>query len=455
MTAPLPHPLGGSGTRPSIAALVFAAAIPVIFLHAHYQPSLTVGPVTANLTDLGIAAVAAAAIVEGVRRGFGPLRAGIAVWAPLLAFLVWILLSLGWARHFDPSYRLTSHLVSASKFAEYTVLAPAVPLILRRQVDRRALVWAVVLWSSFLTLIAVLQFLGLVDEFKGRRPGQREPSYIGVHDLGAFSGAALSIAFASLLLGNSRRARTIVAAAAGAIGIAVAAALDSVGGMWLAVVVAWGLARRRASIGIVPVLALVAICGITTVGAVSLRGSAITQFLRFLGIKPETRQTQQNIQTYAHRTLLGYIGLKIWVAHPVVGVGWQESEAEKAYGPTLPAAHRRFASEAPQSFPSPQHPWGVQNGIIQTLADLGIVGLLLLASAVGAALVILTRTAGRGPPQSAGTAIMTSGWIIFAIAVFTGSGLLPGLPVDALLWLGLGLAASSYATVHTADPLAR
>jgi hypothetical protein len=442
VTASLLPSLRSSAARPSVATLVFAVAIPVIFLHPHYQPSLTFGGVTANLTDVGIAAVAIAAIVEGVRRGFTPLRAGISVWMPLVAFVVWILLSLIWARRFDPTYALGSHLVSAAKFAEYVVLAPAVPLIVRRPADRRALLWAVVIWSSFLTLIAVLQFLGLVNEFKGRRPGQREPSFIGVHDLGAFSGAALSIAFAGLLLRSRRTGRTVAAGLTGAVGIAVAAALDSVGGMWLTAVVAWGIARRRASAGIKPALALAAICGVATVGAVSLRGSAIEQFLRFLGIKPETRQTQQDIQTYAHRTLLGYIGLKIWVAHPLIGVGWQESAEEKAYGPVLPAAHRRFSTEAPQSFPAPQHPWGVQNGIIQTLADLGIVGLLLLAAAVGAALTIAGRAVNRGPPQSVGPAIISCGWIIFAIAVFTGSGLLPGLPVDALLWLGLGLAIS-------------
>jgi hypothetical protein len=425
-----------------VSAVVLSAAIPFVFLHAHYQPSVSIGALTIDLTDLALLGVAVAAVADGARHGFGPLRNGIALWGPLIAFLLWLFSSLLWARNLDPGYALGSHLVSASKFAEYTVLAPAAVLALRREVDRRLLLWAVVGWSCFLTLIAVLQFVGVVDEFKGRRPEQREPSYIGVHDLGAFSGAALSIAFATLVLRVRERGAAIAGGVAGAVGIAVAAALDSVGGMWLGAVVSWALARRRMRIDVRRTLALIVICAVVTTGAVALRGSAITQFLRFVGIKPETHQTQADIQTYAHRTLLGYIGLKIWLDHPVLGVGWQESAERAAYGPILPAAHRRFSSESPRSFPSPEHPWGVQNGIVQTLADLGVVGLLLLAAAVAAGIRAAVRAARVGSPTVTHAAIVSTGWAIFAIAVFTGSGLLPGLPVDALLWLSLGVAVS-------------
>jgi hypothetical protein len=84
----------------------------------------------------------------------------------------------------------------------------------------------------------------------------------------------------------------------------------------------------------------------------------------------------------------------------------------------------------------------VQNGIVQTLSDLGIVGLALLALAIGAALRLLTRVALRAPPELAREALLGIGWLIIAIAVFTGTGLLPGVTVDAQLWLGLGLAVA-------------
>ncbi len=302
-------------------------------------------------------------------------------------------------------------------------------------------------WSAFLSLIAVLQFLGLVHEFKGRRPEQREPSYIGVHDLGAFSGAALSVGFASLLLGLRRRegrAGTV----SGAFGIAIAAALDSVGGMLLTAAAAFALVRRRGPVSWRRVLGMALVCALVTVAAVSLRGAAIRSFLQFLGITPAA-QKERNIETYAQRTLLVYIGVEIFVHHPVLGVGWQGSELPHAFDPYLAQAHRRFPRAAPQSFPSRAHLWGVQNGIVQTLADLGVVGGVVLAALLLATLRLLVRVAARGPPDLLWWSLVGTGLLFFAFAVFTGSGLLPGLPVDALLWLSVGLAVSLHNSLTT------
>src|SRR5581483_4990377 len=412
--------------RPSPAAVVLALAVPFIFLHAHYQPSVSAGPVNADLTDFAILAAVVAAFVSGLREGFGPLRGNRRVWGPLVTFCLVLLASLGWARHLDPSYWLKDHLVSALKFVEYAFLAAAAPLALRRSVDRRVFFWLVILWSTFLTLIAVLQFLGLVNEFKGRRPEQREPSYIGVHDLGAFSGAALSLGFASLLL-RLRRREGPWAALTGAFGIAIAAALDSVGGMIVTALAGIALVRRRGPIALGRIATVIAICALVTLGAVTLRGSAIKAFLRFLGVSAAAKQETQ-IQTYAQRTLLAYIGVEIWIHHPVLGVGWQESELPHGFEPYLARARARFPNAAPQSFPSKAHTWGVQNGIVQTLSDLGIVGGLLLLLIVLATLRLFIRVAARGPPELVWESVAGTGWLIFALAVFTGSGLLPGLP---------------------------
>lgn len=426
--------------RPSPAALVLALAVPFVFLHVHYQPSVSAGPVDADLTDFAILAAVVAAAVDGLRHGFAPLRGHRVVWASLVGFQVLVLASLLWARGADPGYSLESHLVSALKFVEYAFLAAAVPLALRREEDRRAFAWAILAWSAFLTLIAVLQFLGVVDEFEGRRPEQREPSYIGIHDLGAFSGAALSIGFASILLGW-RRLEGRWGATTGAIGIAVAAALDSVGGMILTAVAAFALARRRGPVPLKRIVAVALLCVAVSVAAVSLRGAAIRSFLQFLGISPATK-AETHIQTYAQRTVLGYIGLQIFVHHPLLGVGWQESELPHAFEPFLARARARFPNAAPQSFPSRTHTWGVQNGIIQTLADLGVVGGLVLAVLLAATVRLLVRVAARGPPPLLWWSLAGTGMLVFAFAVFTGTGLLAGLPVNALLWLSVGLAVS-------------
>jgi hypothetical protein len=429
-----------SGASP--AALVLALAVPFIFLHAHYQPHVHAGQVDVDLTDLAMLAALLAGLRDGRARGFEPLRRAVSIWVPLVAFLALVLLSLLWARHDDPQYGLGSHLVSGLKFCEYAVLAPAAALALRTRDDRRVFLWAVALWTSFLSLIALLQFIGLVDEFQGRRAEQREPSYIGIHDLGALAGAALCMLFAAIVL-PPVRLRPRVAGVAGAFGVALAAAFDAVGGTIVAAIAIWGLARTRVRIGPVRTLALAALCAVVAVAAIQLRSNTIVSFLSFLGVKaPPQGQVNGGVESWQQRVLLGYIGVKIWQDHPLLGAGWQASELPHAFAPHLAAAHRRFSSQPPQAFPSPQHEWGVQNGVVQTLADLGVAGLLLLAAFFVATFRLLLRVALRAPPALARQALAATGWVVLSLAVFTGTGLLAGAVVDGQIWLGLGLAAA-------------
>jgi hypothetical protein len=86
--------------------------------------------------------------------------------------------------------------------------------------------------------------------------------------------------------------------------------------------------------------------------------------------------------------------------------------------------------------------WGVQNGIVQTLSDLGLVGAIVLAVTLVLVLRLIVRVAARGPPELLWGALVAFGFLAFAFAVFTGSGLLPGITVDAQLWLAVGLAVS-------------
>ena len=418
-------------SRVGLGPLVLAAALPLLFLHRQYQPSLTTRGVTLTLADLGLVAVVVAAIAAGLRGGFAPLRRAHAVWIALVLFAIWMFASLVWARHNDAGYALGSHVVSSGKFLEFMLLAPAVPLILRRRDERRLFFGAFVLWSTFLTVIAILQFVGVVNEFEGRRPLQREPSYVGVHELGAISGAALALALVAIVVGRWRRF-SLLALLAGGLGVALAAALDSVGGMVAAAVTVWAVARARERVPLRRVAALAVVVAAVGIAAVSLRGSAVTAFLEFLGVRAQDQNTQTHVQTYAHRTLLGYIGVKIWLDHPVVGAGWQESAQPAAFTPHLAAAHRRFPTEPAEAFPARAHEWGVQNGIIQTLADLGVVGLGLLLAGLVAAFRLAVRAGSLVAPA----------WLWVAFAVFTGTGLLAGASVNVLLWLAVGLAVS-------------
>ena len=99
----------------------------------------------------------------------------------------------------------------------------------------------------------------------------------------------------------------------------------------------------------------------------------------------------------------------MWLDHPIVGAGWQVSLEPSGFRPYLAAAHRRFPNEPPEAFPSDEHRWGVQNGVIQTLSDLGLVGLVLLVGAIVAGARIAWRTAPRGGDDADAGAVASDG----------------------------------------------
>jgi hypothetical protein len=410
--------------------LVPAAAIPLLFLHVRYQPHVSLGRIDVFGSDVAAAVTVGAAIVAGIWWGFEPLRRARVLWAVAGSLLVLYGASCFW----DPLGHVSRNLITAAKLAEYALLSPAVVLLLRRRVDVERFLLAFVGWSAAASGWGLLQFLGLVNEFSGKRPGQREVSFLGIHDFAGFSAAALALAFAGIALGD-RRLLVVVAAVAGTIGSILAASAFAFSGI-LVVVVLVAVAGRRA--GTLTVRRAVAVAAITLAvggGVFELRASDATRFFSFLGHAKPTAVTSEDVQTGSQRVLLGYIGLRIWEAHPVFGIGLEGSK--DGYKPYIAAAKRRFPHQAPTAFPSPERRLGVQNLWIQTLADVGIVGLLLTVGTFAAGLLMALRARKAGLP-----ALVAASWILVAAATWNAVGLIAGLPLDALTWLGFGLAAT-------------
>jgi O-antigen ligase len=429
----------------SLGPVVLAAAIPILFLHVKYQPGFGLGfggtTIDAYLSDFAVLAVVVAAIVRGRRDGFAPLRAGRSVWIAMGLFLAWVFVEVAYGRAHDPSYAWRAHGVTAVKFAEYALLAPAVPLLLRRTRDLVLPLWSLTLWSLFATVIGIAQFFGADIFFRGA-VGHRQASFLSSADFAALSSATLLVGLVALAvprLGLGRRLAAI-ATPAGVVGMIVAGAMASVAGLAAALVaLALVLAIRR-EIEPRRIGAVAAIAAAVVMGAVAIRGSDLDAFGRFLGAKPgSAAEPAAKVQTYAHRTLLAWIGFEIWKDNPVLGVGWQGSGEPSSFEPYLGRAHERFPNEPALAFPSAESRYGVQNVWIQALADLGVIGLLLWVAVFATALWTGCKAAVR---LGAGPALLGVTWTALLIWLWTAQGYFAGIPLDALTWLALGLTAT-------------
>jgi O-antigen ligase len=426
------------------ASIVLAAALPVLFLHVDYQPGVTLhlGSASAHvvLSDVAVLAVAAVALAAGIRHGFAPLRAGRPVWIAGGLFLADVAAGSAYPRLWSSGYDWATHAVTAAKFAEYGLLALAVPLLLRTRRDVDIVLVTLVAWSVAATVAGLAQIFG-ADILEAWAAGRRQPSFLGHHDFASLSGAALTVCLVGLALRPVWRPPTrllAVAGLSGTIGIVVSASVADAVGLAAAAAALVLAARLRRWLDLRRAGAIAGIVAIVLGGVFVMRADTINQFLRFVGI--ERARAQNGVQSYVQRTLLVYIGWRIFEDNPVGGAGWQASSEYRVYGPYLAAAHREFPGTPEQAFPSPKHPWGVQNAFVQAMSDLGIVGLVTFLGLLVTALVVTARTALRAPPAVAVTALVALVWLVVVVGVLSALGLVAGIPTDALLWIALGLA---------------
>jgi len=430
-------------TSISARSAVLSLALLPLFLHVDWQPgvSLDVGStaVAIELSDVAVLAVLVTALAAGRREGFGALRRGLRLWLAAGALVAWIVAATLYGPLVIDGYPTLENLVTAAKFLEYALLAPAVALLVRSRDDLRLPLAALVGWCALAVLVGLAQFFG-VDVLDAWAPGRRQPSFLGHHDLAALAGAVLLAGLAALLLvpRESPRGRA-VALVAGTVGLVLAAAVASLLGLALAgaalgvVAVRTGVAPRR------PVAAA-ALLAAVALGVVTLRGGDVADFLRFAD-DAESERTS-NVETYSHRTLLAYVGARIFVDHPLAGVGWQGSSEPTAFEPYLADAHRRFPNAAPLAFPAPERRHGVQNLYVQTLADLGLIGFGLLVVVFAAAVALAVRGIGDSAVTGFPGPLLGLIWLLFAAGLWTAQGLVTGIPLAALTWVSFGLAAA-------------
>jgi hypothetical protein len=429
----------------SAGALVLAVTLPVVFLHVRFQPSIALGPVTFKLSDALVVLTALTAAALAVRRGLAPLRPGIPVWATGAALMLWIGAAVFYPLLSSRVYPWRTHLVTAGEFAEYALLAPAVPLLIRRRSDALLALGTLVAWSLVATVVGLLQWSGW-NIAAGWGQGHREPSLLGTQDFAAFSAMTLGLGIVSMLWGVRGRLRIAAwtAVATGLIGFVLGGATSGVIGLVPAVAIAVAVAARRGLVRRAALAAAVAATVLASLGVVVYRSGDFGQFFSFLGVKQASAQAATHIETYPQHTLLAYIGLRIWLHHPIAGAGFEASKDYATFGRELPAAHARFPHVAPRSFPSATRIYGVQDIYVQALADLGVVGLLMLLALFGTGIWRALPTALRGPPGDAFAAVLGVVWLVLSLGFWTAQGIIAGIPLDAVMWLGFGAVVTRH-----------
>jgi O-antigen ligase len=428
-------------------AIVLAAAVPLVFWHLRYQPKVHVGvgstTVGIEMSDVAVLAVLIAGVLAGRRVGFARLRAGLPLWIAAGLFFAWIALELIF-RADSSGYPWQTHGVTAAKLFEYALLAPAVVLIIRRLLDLRLLLGVIVAWSAVATFVGLLQFFG-ANIFVSGATGGRQLSFLGFHDFGALSAAALAVGMVTIAFPAFGLNREIgwAGAASGSLGVILSAPLAAVIGLGLAALALVLVGYLRGELNLRRLAVVGAILAVTAAGAVAMRGDQLEPVLNLVGIETQ-RTPSDNVESYAHRSVLAWIGWEMFKDHPLTGVGFEASGDPRRFIRYVPAARREFPDEPELAFPAPDRRYGVQNLYIQTLADLGIVGFVFLGAVlVSAAFVALTRR----------TVATTVGllWTAVIAGVWAALGIVAGIPLDALTWIALGLAVIPSLREDSAD----
>lgn len=441
-----------AGARVSAGGLILALAVPLLFLHVRYQPTVTLGigstEAEVTLSDAAVVIVALGALWRGLTDGFAPLVAGRWLWLPTGGLLAWIAVETLRVAG-EPGFAADA--VTAAKYAEYAVLALAVPLLARSADDVLPLVVAVVAWSALATVVAVLQFFG-TPIFDAWQAGWRQPSFVGHHDLAALSSGTLAVGMAAIACGDAwLRDRRLVAATlvAGTGGIVLSGSVAAAGGAVVAAAAVVLVARTRFAVTPRRALALAGVCAVVVSGVLAIRADPLADFLRFLGVRDDA--TPVGVETYSQRTVLAYIGGRIFLDHAALGVGWQRSDEPAAFGPYVDDARRRFPSVVDEAFPAPGRQWGVQNLYIQAAAELGVVGLALLLGVFAAGLALAWRAVRRATAPWAGAALAGLALILLLAGVWSALGMVAGIPLDAATWLALGLVVAAAASLGSSD----
>jgi hypothetical protein len=375
-------------------------------------------------TDFAVAVLAAFSVARLLGRGSLP-RPARAITAASAAFFGWLLLSSA-ANGADA-------FVGGLKLLEYGVLALGAVLFVQRRAQ---------LWLLFGVIVAVngVAVLAVADDVV-RDPGGRQGSFLGAHDLAALSTLSLTLALASLYGRGSRLGRLpLVAAAIGAAGVIVGAALASLLGLYVGIAAIVVLAAVRGAVTR-RALALTALAAVVvTAGVLGFRSGELGFVTEVAGSDGESGSTAGS---WSQRLIYAYVGGRVFLDNPLLGTGWYGELPPEEFARFVPDARRRFSDQPAHYFPREDVDFIPQQTYDQVLFELGLVGaalfLVLAVTVVRTAAAVGRRWPHEGPDEE--LAYVPAAWTASIAGALAGAALFGGIPLTGLFWLTLGVVA--------------
>lgn len=121
--------------------------------------------------------------------------------------------------------------------------------------------------------------------------------------------------------------------------------------------------------------------------------------------------------SFTQRLIVGYAAWLIFLDHPLWGVGWQTSWSPAVIGdPNVSVQVRQRLGELPQVLLPEENPTSVHNFYLQVLAELGIVGVIILITIVVQLIRACRMLLRRPSPETRGVAMQ---WTVILVMLGT------------------------------------
>jgi O-antigen ligase len=412
-----------------IRAVALILTLPLLFLRPDHLPVIvTRGGVDVRPSDIAIATVVGLCVFTATGVRLRSIR-GWLWFAPLLALLLFSAIT---------APNAGTVVVAVLKLVEYFAFGIAITLLTIEQRAMRPIIVTLVACAGFAGVVGVIEVLHEHDV------GARADWLMGADPLGLLGAAILIVAIAAPRTLGSTIARR-AAFLSGLLCLLVAGSLSALVGLGLATGLAAvrriGSFRRLGRASVAMFAAIVVCIGGAFVG------------MRWSDIRAATEQASGSHAqprpggSFSQRVMFADFGLRIWIDHPIFGVGFQQSSrlnnwapylaSVRADFPALPAAY--FPMMPGMSFGRPTNTtdFNLHNTYSQLLAETGVVGLVLFGLGfVGAARHSFRRL--RTSELACTGALL----VVVVLGALTRNELYGGLPETTVLVTGLAFAVA-------------